>query len=159
MKRKTPVPLMNALITVENSTKEQYCKCWPASSKEWPWAAIPGGLESQNCCRRSVSLCELQVDSSLLGGVWASWGVEGSGMHLAKLFSLFLYTLAHQTPSLGYFPKCESEAQKGLEWVGWLWELRASEEQYFSTDAHSVSCGIIMQLLQIHSCLRCLNLS
>lgn len=135
-------------------------KCWLASSREWPWGAIPGGLERWNCCSRSVSLCELQVDSSLPG----RWLVSGlpemwKGVCIWQSSSACFYTLPHQTPSLGCFPKCESEAQKGLEWGGWLWELRASHEQYFCTDAHSDCCHIIMQLLQIRSCLRCLILA
>lgn len=52
---------------------KQCYKHWLASSKEWPGAAIPGGLEGWNCCRRSVAVCEHQVDSSIPG----RWLVSG----------------------------------------------------------------------------------
>lgn len=104
---------MIMLITVESNTKEavlinaglQAARSGPEQQAEEGWV-----LQGWTCCHRSVSLHEYHGDFSLparwlVSVLSASWDEEG--MHLAKLFSLFLYTLPHQTPLLGCFPKCE----------------------------------------------------
>lgn len=98
---------MIMLITVESNTKEavlinaglQAGRSGPEQEAQEGWV-----LQGWNCCRRSVSLHKHHMDPSLP----ASWLVSGlsasqneEGMRLAKLFSLFLYTLPHQTPFLG----------------------------------------------------------
>lgn len=89
--------------------------------------AVRSGLEqqSQEGWKGGIAVAEVLpcVNTRWIpafpGGGWCLGFLRcGRGMHVAKFFSLFLYTLPHQTPSLGCFPKCESEAQKGLEWIG-----------------------------------------
>lgn len=126
--KKYPVPLMITLIAVQNNTKEallinagsQAARSGSEQQAQEGWV-----LQGWNGCHRSVSLHKHRVGSSLparwlVSGLSTSWDEES--IHLAKLFSLFLYTIPHQTPFLGCFPKCEiwCKAQKRLEWVGWL---------------------------------------